>query len=318
MKAYYEIVDGSIVPATAEEASILVYAAPDEQQRQQILDVLHLDRYDLESVFDPDEISRVEFAPERVSLIWKRPKSAAFDQTVRFDVSSIGLFLRPNQLIIIMSEEVVPFSAKEFQGVHSPIDVLLKFLLQTIHHYLGHLKAVKQLTAGLQSKISASMGNRYLLQMFSLGESLIYYLNAIEANGVVLTKLRSNTDKLGLSKQQLESLDDIVLENQQCSRQAQIYSTVLSDLMDARGTIINNNMNMLLKNLTLINVVFLPLNLIASIGGMSEFSAMTKTVGWKISYSIFSLALLLLGWVTWIILVRTINREQKQIERGGN
>ncbi len=31
--------------------------------------------------------------------------------------------------------------------------------------------------------------------------------------------------------------------------------------MDARGNLVNNNMNTLLKNLTLINVVFLPLNL---------------------------------------------------------
>jgi Mg2+ and Co2+ transporter CorA len=39
---------------------------------------------------------------------------------------------------------------------------------------------------------------------------------------------------------------------------------------------VNNNMNVLLKNLTIINVIFLPLNLIAGIGGMSEFSMMTK------------------------------------------
>ena len=74
------------------------------------------------------------------------------------------------------------------------------------------------------------------------------------------------------------------------SRQADIYSSVLSGLMDARGTIVNNNMNVLLKNLTLINIVFLPLNLIASIGGMSEWSMMTQGLDWRISYSLFSSA----------------------------
>ena len=72
----------------------------------------------------------------------------------------------------------------------------------------------------------------------------------------MLAKLRALAPQLGLSPQQQQLLDDIVLENQQAARQANIYSSVLSGLMDARGTIVNNNMNVLLKNLTLINIVF--------------------------------------------------------------
>jgi magnesium transporter len=155
-----------------------------------------------------------------------------------------------------------------------------------VHHYLGHLKVIKQLTVELGSKISASMENRYLLQMFALSESLIYYLNAIEANAAVLTKLGANAERLALPKQDVEFLHDVMLDNQQCARQAQIYSSVLSGLMDARGTIVNNNVNVLLKNLTLINVIFLPLTLIASIGGMSEFSMMTQGVDWRVSYAL--------------------------------
>ena len=53
----------------------------------------------------------------------------------------------------------------------------------------------------------------------------------------------------------------------------------------------NNSMNNLLRKLTLINVVFLPLNLIASIGGMSEFSMMTAGVPWWVSYPLFLTAM---------------------------
>jgi magnesium transporter len=152
------------------------------------------------------------------------------------------------------------------------------------------------------------MENRYLLQMFNMSESLIYYLNAIEANGAALTKLRGRVEKLGFTKDSIDFLDDIILENSQCAKQAMIYSSVLSGLMDARGTIVNNNMNLLLKNLTLINVVFLPLNLIASIGGMSEFSMMTRVFNWKISYLLFVFFMVLLGWLTWIVLIRYIDK----------
>ena len=57
-------------------------------------------------------------------------------------------------------------------------------------------------------------------------------------------------------------------------------------------------MNSLLKNLTIINVIFLPLNLIAGIGGMSEFSMMTQGIDWRVSYFLFFVALVLIGWLT--------------------
>ena len=66
--------------------------------------------------------------------------------------------------------------------------------------------------------------------------------------------------------------------------------------MDARGNIVNNNMNVLLKNLTLVNVVFLPLGVIAGIGGMSEFTMMTEGIDWRIAYTVFLLSLAGLAW----------------------
>ena len=314
VKIGFELKNGAIVETSEESASIIVYAAPNDREKQQIIQALALDPYDLESALDPEEISRVEFTPDRVSLIWKRPKSASFDEQLRLDVSSVGLFLYQDRLTAIMNEKAIPFAAKEFLGARSSVDVLLGFLHYTVHHYLAHLKMIKQLTIELESKISSSMENRYLLQMFALSESLIYYLNDIEANSTVLTKLRGSVEKLGLSKQRIESLDDITLDNQQCARQAQIYSTVLSGLMDARGTLINNNMNVLLKNLTLINIIFLPLNLIASIGGMSEYTMMMKGIDWKFAYALFSLAMVIIGLGTWFVIVWTLDKRKWKIK----
>jgi magnesium transporter len=124
----------------------------------------------------------------------------------------------------------------------------------------------------------------------------------------VLSRLRTYVERLGLQKSQIDALDDIILENQQCARQAEIYSSVLSGLMDARGSIINNNVNVLLRNLTVINVIFLPLNLLAGIGGMSEFSMMTHAVDWRISYSLLLMFMVLVGLTTWIMIDRMISR----------
>ena len=291
-------------------ASIVVFVAPDDLEKQELTKNLGLDAHDLESALDPDEISRVDFAPDMISLIWKRPKNVTVDEQLRFDVASMGLFLHQNKLVVVTDDPSLSLAGRAFQGIHSPVDALLRLLRHTVHHYLGHLKAIKQITVELGDKLSSSMENRYFLQMFALGESLIYYINAIDANGAVLAKLRANAERLGFSAGQLEALADLMLDNQQCSRQAQIYSSVLSGLMDARGTIINNNVSLLLKNLTLITVIFLPLNLIASIGGMSEFTMMTDGIDWRMSYSLLVVGMIVAGWVSFRALVRFFDHRQ--------
>lgn len=318
MKEFFELQNGSVVESSPEKGNILVYALPGEAEKKELLETLNIDQHALDSALDPDEISRVEYTNEHLYIIWKRPNTASFKEFLKFEVSSLGIFLKQGRLTLILGESTIPFSAKEFHGITSLNGVILKFLLHTIHHFLGHLKAIRQLNAELQSKLNLSMENQYLLAMFNLSESLIYYLNALEANSSALTKLRTHAEKMGFSKEEQEMLDDIVIEHQQCSKQAEIYSSVLSGLMDARGNIINNNMNILLKNLTLINVVFLPLNLIAGIGGMSEYTRMTEEfIDWKIAYSLFLIAMIALGVLTWILLVQQINT-QKIVRRNGN
>jgi magnesium transporter len=83
-------------------------------------------------------------------------------------------------------------------------------------------------------------------------------------------------------------------------------------MMDARASIMNNNVNALLRNLTVINVVFLPLGVLAGIGGMSEYSMMTEGVPWWISYPLFILALAAIGLGTRRVLERWMTRSMRR------
>ncbi len=60
--------------------------------------------------------------------------------------------------------------------------------------------------------------------------------------------------------------------------------------------------NEVMKRLTLITTIFMPLTLLAGIGGMSEWSMMTGPENWMVSYPIFLLAMVGLGWVNYKIL----------------
>ena len=308
MMKYYEIAENRLSQSAQGSGPVWVAIAPDDRERALLQEQFHLDDYDLSSTFDPDEVPRLDFVDGRLFLIWKLPNSATVSEAIELNVTVAGLTLFHDCLLFARASGDVSFMDREFRKINDFRDVMLAFLLHTVRHFVGHLKVIKQISTELEKKITVSMENRHLLQMFTLSESLVYYVDAIEGNGAVLAKLRNISVQLGFQGRQLEMLDDIILENTQAARQATIYSSVLSGLMDARGTIVNNNMNVLLKNLTLINIVFLPLNLIASIGGMSEWSMMTKGLDWKISYSLFSVGMVVFGWGTWLFMKKIIDR----------
>jgi len=315
MQRFYSIVNGKIIESKTQSGSIQVFTTPNNKERQVFIQQLGVDSYDFDAALDPDEISRVEFEKDLTTIIWKQPHTDKFSLYAQFNVHSVGFFIRDNKLSLISSNDDSPFNNKLFDGVETIYDVLLRYFFYTIRQYANHLKAIKQAKTKLEGKLNQSMENRYFLQMFDISESLVYYIDALEANGAVLSKImakttRINGGRLKLSEGQIDYLEDTIQENTQISRQAQIYSTVLSGLMDARGNIINNNMNVLLKNLTLINVVFLPLNLLASMGGMSEYSMMIGDfhIHWRVGYFIFSVAMTVMGWTIWIVLKKYVER----------
>ena len=83
-------------------------------------------------------------------------------------------------------------------------------------------------------------------------------------------------------------------------------------LMDAAIGFINVNQNKDIKRLTIISVVFMPLNVLAGIGGMSEFTMMTEGVPWPVAYSIFSIGLVVIGFMTFFGLRYFENRKVKK------
>lgn len=300
----FKLANGALVSVEHLDADVMLFSNPDAAERDLLRSDFKLDDHALASALDPDEVSRIEFHPDNLFLIWKRPQSYSGGDSLNFEVSSFGLLFSKRRLVIIATDDSQLTGLGDRHPLHTPQDVLLDILFTNLHHYLGHLKVIKMVARELQQKFNASMENRHLIQMFNLSESLIYYINAIHSNGAVLTRLRNHAEKEHFSAEAIALIDDLIIENTQCNKQAEIYSRVFAGLIDARGNLMNNTMNNLLRKLTLINVVFLPLNLIASIGGMSEFSMMTSAVPWWIAYPLFLTGMLVAGGLMVIALKR--------------
>jgi magnesium transporter len=84
-------------------------------------------------------------------------------------------------------------------------------------------------------------------------------------------------------------------------------------LMDATVGFININQNKRVSKLTTISVVFMPINILAGIGGMSEFSMMTKDIPWPIAYSAYIVGMAVVGWITFATLRAIENRKLRKV-----
>lgn len=302
MLKQYAICEGKIVETPDKTSAICLYINPDETERKYLLEELKIDEHNLQSSLDPNELSRMEFEPEHVALIIKRPKRYSSQDNFLFKVESIGIFIFNDRLIIVLTEDIPLFNGKLFAKVRSIQDLILRLIYRSTYHFEEHLKVISMCSDELEREIRGSVNNRQLLNMFTLEKSLVYYLDAISSNKRVIDKLKASASKMGLAAADLEFLDDLSIENAQCYEMAQIYSQVLSSLMDARASIISNNLNVMMKNLNALVIAVAVPSFFAGVGGMSEFSGMIGFAHWKLGYPLFVLFMLLLGVGTFFII----------------
>lgn len=302
MIKYYNIGNNRLTECPKEESLVIAYIGPTGEEITEIVQKYSIDEYDIHSSLDANELSRVEFEDDYTLMILKRPENYSASDNLLFHVNSMGIFLHKDKMIVVLSEDIQIFEGRQFSKIKTRSDILLKILYGIISHFLGHLKVINMVSDEIEQKINASMENKHLLNMFTLEKSLVYYLEGISSNAKLIDKIKINANKIGFTPDNMDMLDDIIIENQQCLKQAEIYLNILTGLMDARGSIVNNNLNILIKRLTIINIVFMPLNLLAGIGGMSEFSMMTTGIDWRIAYSLFLLAMAAIGVLGYVFL----------------
>ncbi|MCU0977715.1 MAG: hypothetical protein MUF25_00950 [Pirellulaceae bacterium] len=94
-------------------------------------------------------------------------------------------------------------------------------------------------------------------------------MNAISSNARLIERLKNNAAKIGFTPENTELIDDLLIENSQCYEQALIYSNILASMMDARVSIVSNNLNWLMKTLTIITIAIQLPTLVVSIFSMN-------------------------------------------------
>ena len=269
MLRHYQIVNNKIVETADEKSPILMSVNPDEKEKRFLIDTYCLDEHTLNSALDPDEPARLECEPNHIAIVFKRPKNYSGADQLLFKATTVGVFFFGEFLIIVLGEDTNLFEGKPFSKVSSPREVLLKLIYRSIFHFLEHLKIINLLSDEVEQKINRAMENRFLINLFTLQKSLVYYQNAINSNSGLIEKVRHNSARIGFTTEESELLEDILIENNQCYRQAEVYSNILASLMDARASIVSNNLNVLMKTLNIITISIMMPTLVVSIFSMN-------------------------------------------------
>jgi magnesium transporter len=265
----YHIIEGKLVENGDQNSTVHVYTTPDENERNYLINNFQIDEHTFNSALDPDELSRLEFEANHTAIIIKRPKRYTAEDNFLFKVSSLGLFLFSDKLIVLMNEDAGLFDGRAFQKLRSFSDAALKIIFRCIQHFEEHLNVIHKVSNELEVEINKALTNKDLLYMFSLEKSLVYYLKAINSNSKVIEKIKTNSQKIGLSQEDNEFLEDVVIEAMQCYEEANTYLQVISNLMDAWVSMVSNNLNIRMKTLTILSICIMFPTLIVSIFSMN-------------------------------------------------
>jgi len=265
----YQIENSKIVETADEKAPVLLYVNPDEAEKRRLVETYQIDEHTLNSALDPDEQARLECEPNHIAFIYKRPKNYSGDDQLLFKASTMGVFYFGDLLILVAAEDTSLFEGKQLAKVASVRELMIRLIYRSIFHFMEHLKIINQIADDVEQKINKAMENKYLINLFALQKSLVYYQNAVNSNGALIEKIRHNAARFGFTQEEMELLDDIVIENNQCYRQAEVYSNILASLMDARASIVSNNLNVLMKTLNIITIAIMVPTFVVSIFSMN-------------------------------------------------
>jgi len=227
----------------------------------------------INDILDQDERPRVEFE-ENWTLIILRIPVAGINNGVPYHTVPLGIIITDNSTftLCLQDNEILPINQPspfrdQYRQITDSINFILRLFLRTGTLYLSYLKQINQMTTSIEQDLEKSIKNKELNKLLKMEKCLVYFITSIKANEIVLAKLRNS--KQITSEINEDLLEDALIENKQALEMAQIYSDIQSGMMDAFASVISNNLNDVMKKLTLISIILMIPTLIASIFGMN-------------------------------------------------
>ncbi len=264
---------GYVDIATVENGCWINVTKPTQEEIQRITEDFHLPADAVQDILDIDERPRLEFEDDWTLVIMRVPVENQ-SNGINYYTVPLGIFMTDNftLTLCLQDNEILPITKlspfrEHYNQITDVYNFIIRLFLRSGSLYLKYLKQINQQTSYIEQDLEKSIKNRELNKLLKMEKCLVFFVTSIKANEIVLAKLRNS--KRITTEINEDLLEDAIIENKQALEMAQIYSDIQSGMMDAFASVISNNLNVVMKQLTSISIILMIPTLIASIFGMN-------------------------------------------------
>ena len=274
MMTIHKTVAGRMTALDAiEEGCWINLTNPTEEELNHVITTLNVESDFLRAALDEEETSRIDTEEGQTLIIIDTPAVEKSDAAVVYSTNPLGIIVTESNIITVTLREssvIRDFQDGLVKGVSTvkKTSFILHILLRVAKRFLQYLKQIDKIYNHMERQLYKSQRNKELIQLLDLEKSLVYFNTSLKANEVTLEKiLRGRIVTLYEEDQDL--LEDVLIEVRQAIEMANIYSSIISGMMDAFASVISNNLNVIMKVLTSITILLTIPNIIFSFYGMN-------------------------------------------------
>ena len=274
MLTIHKTLEGKMVQLDSVEDGCWVNLTyPSEDELRTVSAILGVDLSFLKAALDEEETSRIDSEDDQTLIIVDIPAVEQDGDAVIYSTLPMGIIVTPKHIITVCLKEtsvVRDLQDGLVKGVRTQqrTRFILNILLLVAKRFLQYLRQMDKIYNYMERHLYKSPRNKELIQLLDLEKSLVYFNASLKANEVTLEKIRRGRI-VTLYEEDQDLLEDVLVEIRQAIEMAQIYSTIISNMMGAFASVISNNMNVIMKVLTSITVLLTIPNIVFGFYGMN-------------------------------------------------
>ena len=277
MKTYWNTQGGLTQLPEWQPNCWIQVTCPTEDDQHELEEKFNIPDYFMSDISDTDERARYEYDDGWMLIILRIPYVKEVRSRTPYTTVPLGIIHKRDVTITVcyyetnMMIDFVSFQQKRGEGFTDYVDMIFRLFLSSAVWYLKRLKQISMLVDKAKRNLDREVNNESLIGLSRLQDSLTYFITSIRGNETLLSKLKF---KLQIDELDADLIEDVNIEMSQARETASIYSNILESTMDTYQSIINNNMNTVMRTLTSVTIIMMIPTLITSMFGMNLINGM--------------------------------------------
>ena len=272
---------------------------PTDEDQQMLEEQYKIPDYFLSDISDTDERARYEYDDGWMLIILRIPYVKEIRSRTPYTTVPLGIIHKRDVTITVcfyetnMMLDFVSFHQKRGEGFTDYVDMIFRLFLSSAVWYLKRLKQINTLIEKAKRNLDHNVDNESLIGLSRLQDSLTYFQTSIRGNENLLQKLKF---KLQVDELDDDLIEDVNIEMTQARETTAIYSDILESTMDTYSSIINNNMNTVMRTLTSVTIILMIPTLVTSMFGMNLINGMENAPFGFLAALIISVVVSAITW----------------------